>query len=72
MQPHEDPGRGKREEVAYQRLLSTRLLGAIVALVLEPFREVWIPDQGFAATLRTMRRIMARRTNAAAFRVCRS
>jgi hypothetical protein len=35
---------------------------------LEPFREVWSPDQRLAATLRSMMRIMARRTNAAALR----
>ena len=33
MQPHEDPGREKRDEVARQRLTTTRLIGAIAALV---------------------------------------
>ena len=37
-----------------------------MAASLEPFREVWLPDQGVAASLRRMRRIMARRTKAAA------
>ncbi len=39
---------------------------------LEPIREVWIPDQGFVERRRSMRRIMARRTKAAAFRAWRS
>ena len=33
MQQHEEPGRENREEVARQRLLTIRLLGAIIALV---------------------------------------
>ena len=33
MQQHEEPGREGRKEVARQRLLTIRLLGAIVALV---------------------------------------
>ena len=32
---------------------------------LEPIREVWIQDEGFAATRLSMMRIMARRTKAA-------
>ena len=35
---------------------------------LEPFREVSIPDQHVQARRRSMRRIIARRTNAAALR----
>ncbi len=34
----------------------------------EPFREVYIPDRGFVERRRSMRRIMARRTKAAALR----
>ena len=33
--------------------------------VLEPIREVWIHDEGFAASRLSMMRIMARRTKAA-------
>ena len=40
--------------------------------LLEPFREVWISDQGLVERRRSMRRIMARRTKAAAFRAWRS
>ncbi len=43
-----------------------------IARLLEPFREVWIRDQGVAVRRRSMRRIMARRTNAAALRAWRS
>ena len=35
----------------------------------EPIREVWVSDQRFGASRLSMRRIMARRTNAAALRV---
>ena len=35
---------------------------------LVPFREVWVRDQLLATTRRSMRRTMARRTNAAALR----
>jgi beta-galactosidase/beta-glucuronidase len=38
----------------------------------EPIREVLTPDQRVGLSRRSMRRIMARRTNAAALRVCRS
>ena len=34
----------------------------------EPIREVWIHDQRVLTTRRSMRRIIARRTNAAALR----
>lgn len=34
-------------------------------VILEPIREVWIQDEGFAATRLSMMRIMARRTKAA-------
>src|SRR5215204_6472818 len=40
--------------------------------LLEPIWEVWLADQGFAAILRSMRRILARRTNTAALRARRS
>ena len=40
--------------------------------VLRAVREVWIPDQGLVERRRSMRRIMARRTKAAAFRAWRS
>jgi hypothetical protein len=40
--------------------------------LLEPIREVWTPDQRFAERRRSMRRIMARRTKAAALRAWRS
>jgi hypothetical protein len=36
--------------------------------LLVPFREVWVRDQLLATTRRSMRRTMARRTNAAALR----
>jgi hypothetical protein len=35
------------------------------AAILEPIREVWIHDEGFAASRLSMMRIMARRTKAA-------
>jgi hypothetical protein len=36
-----------------------------VIKALEPIREVWIHDEGFAASRLSMMRIMASRTNAA-------
>jgi hypothetical protein len=39
---------------------------------LEPIREVWVPDQGVVERRRSMSRIMARRTKAAALRAWRS
>ena len=51
------------------RLLSLRL--AMVSRLKEPIREVWIPIEGGTARRLSMMRIMARRTKAAVFRVCR-
>ena len=48
-------------------LVAAALSGAL-AVLLEPFREVSIPDQHVQARRRSMRRIIARRTNAAALR----
>jgi len=39
--------------------------GCLDEFLLEPIREVWIHDEGFAASRLSMMRIMARRTNAA-------
>jgi len=41
------------------------LFGSCVLGQLEPIREVWIHDEGFAASRLSMMRIMARRTKAA-------
>ena len=41
---------------------------ALAQTILEPFREVSMPDQHVQARRRSMRRIIARRTNAAALR----
>jgi hypothetical protein len=41
------------------------LADAEVSDCLEPIREVWIHDEGFAASRLSMMRIMARRTKAA-------
>ena len=53
-------------------VLYSRHLAKELEESLEPIREVWIRDQGLAARRRSMRRIIARRTKAAALRACRS
>ena len=49
------------------RAIAVRQMPELLRL-LEPFREVSIPDQHVQARRRSMRRIIARRTNAAALR----
>src|SRR5215218_5657716 len=56
---------GTRDETSSRDERST--LELVLRPLLEPFREVSIPDQHVQARRRSMRRIIARRTNAAAF-----
>ncbi len=49
-------------------LLRRKIPSTFINSDLVPFREVWVRDQLLATTRRSMRRTMARRTNAAALR----
>jgi hypothetical protein len=60
-----DDGRGPHQKPAPSDVMAGRPHWYRYCVVFEPIREVWIHDEGFAASRLSMMRIMARRTKAA-------